>query len=692
MIAANKRYEPQNATLPADFVIAKYIRLSMDDGITESLSIPNQHMLLDAHIDELEIPNATVIEFVDNGYTGTNMERPALQEMLDLVRSGRINCVVVKDFSRFSRNALESGYYIEQVFPLYHIRFISISDRFDSNDYLNDTGGIDVAFKFLMHEYYSQDLSKKVTSAKRIKMKRGENIVATAIYGYRKNEAGKWEPEPRSAEVVRMIYDLALQGLPPSIIKDRLFESSYPTPREHIELMRGKEIIPTCHWETRKVKEILRNDQYIGTYVSGKQISKAVGSSSKIITPQSEWIKFPNSHPPIISQKIFDEVQVLLDSRLLGKITPQNREETWKNESDKSPKRQRMLSGEIIAATAVYGYAKQESGTWIIDEIAAKIIRKIFELTQQRQSPQEIADFLKASKHPMPREHIQLVASKKNVPTCDWRARNVRNILQNIQYTGAYVSGRILTDAETGKKYRPPKEDWVVIPDKHPTIISNEQFNEVQKILADESNSRKKNKTPRNYLLRGKVRCGGCDNAMWYDPIANPVFRCYQTAANPSAMCYKLKVVSAELDEAVMAVIRKQAEVILATDDLTGLRKSDGSAQQIVDYENQMKSLVEQRKLHYEQFITREIDRQTYLSIKADCTARIERLNNQLAAHRQSAQESQSRQRTEAIAKTVLSDTAVEREIVNILIEKIHVFPNSHIEITWKASDFAKNT
>ncbi|MCL1877912.1 MAG: recombinase family protein, partial [Defluviitaleaceae bacterium] len=115
-------------------VISKYIRLSVDDGITESLSIANQHILLDAHIDDLQIPNATVIEFVDNGYTGTNMERPALQEMLSLVRSGRVNCIVVKDFSRFSRNALESGYYIEQVFPLYRIRFISVSDRFDSNN------------------------------------------------------------------------------------------------------------------------------------------------------------------------------------------------------------------------------------------------------------------------------------------------------------------------------------------------------------------------------------------------------------------------------------------------------------------------------------------------------------------------------------------------------------------------------
>jgi hypothetical protein len=124
---------------------------------------------------------------------------------------------------------------------------------------------------------------------------------------------------------------------------------------------------------------------------------------------------------------------------------------------------------------------------------------------------------------------------------------------------------------------------------------------------------------------------------MSYDPIANPVFRCYQTAANPAATCYKLKVVVAELDEAVMTIIRKQAEVILGDDNLIGLRKSDVTAQQISDYEIQMNSLMEQRKLHYEQFITREIDRQTYLSVKSDCTEQIERLNERLSLYRQSA-------------------------------------------------------
>ena len=113
----------------SNYVIAKYLRLSLDDAVTDSLSIPNQRRQIDDHIDTLDIPNVEVLEFIDNGYSGTNLERPAVQEMLDLVQCGRVNCIIAKDFSRFSRNAVESGYYLEQIFPLYRIRFISVSDR-----------------------------------------------------------------------------------------------------------------------------------------------------------------------------------------------------------------------------------------------------------------------------------------------------------------------------------------------------------------------------------------------------------------------------------------------------------------------------------------------------------------------------------------------------------------------------------
>jgi DNA invertase Pin-like site-specific DNA recombinase len=141
-----------------EYTIAKYIRLSLDENITDSMSIENQRLILDKHIADMDIPNARILEMVDNGYSGTNYERPAVQELLAMVREGKIDCIAVKDFSRFGRNAIETGYFIEQVFPLFRTRFISVSDYFDSDKHEGGTGGMEVAFKFIMHEYYSKDL------------------------------------------------------------------------------------------------------------------------------------------------------------------------------------------------------------------------------------------------------------------------------------------------------------------------------------------------------------------------------------------------------------------------------------------------------------------------------------------------------------------------------------------------------
>ena len=332
-----------------DYVIAKYIRLSVDEAVTDSMSIPHQRLMLDKHIEDLEIPNATILEFVDNGHSGTNMERPGVQEMIELAQSGGINCIVIKDFSRFSRNSLDSEYFIAQVFPLYRIRFISVSDNFDSDDYKNDTGGIDIAFKFLMHEYYSVDLSKKVRSAKLIKMARGENVVANSIYGYRKNDSGKWEPDPEAADIVRLIYRLALDGLAPAGIRDKLFEMGCPTPREYIELKRGKDILPACRWEARAVTRMLTNEQYIGTYIAGKQESKAIGSHSKDWVDKSKWVVIPNRHPPIIGKDDFEKVQGLMAEYMKGPTTKLQAGQTPVINA-RSARRPRMESGEFIAA------------------------------------------------------------------------------------------------------------------------------------------------------------------------------------------------------------------------------------------------------------------------------------------------------------------------------------------------------
>lgn len=149
------------------YVIALYIRLSVEDCKVDSLSVENQKVALHQYVDTTEgLENAEVLEFADNGYSGTNFERPAVQRLLDLVQRGVVNCILVKDFSRFGRNSIEVEYYLERVFPLYNVRFISLNDGYDSAQLRGDTGGINIAFKYLLNELYSRDLSIKYKSAK----------------------------------------------------------------------------------------------------------------------------------------------------------------------------------------------------------------------------------------------------------------------------------------------------------------------------------------------------------------------------------------------------------------------------------------------------------------------------------------------------------------------------------------------
>jgi len=247
------------------------------------------------------IDDAEILEFVDNGHSGTNFERPAIQELLELARLGQVDCIAVKDFSRFGRNALEIGYYIERVFPLLGLRFISVCDGFDSNAHKGNTGGLEVSFKFLIHEFYSRDLSRKIKSARQERMRRGEYVSKNCVFGYNKvgNTLAINEP---AAETVRMIFSLAAQKLSPVEIAEILCDAKRPTPAGY------KKSVADSNWSALAVLTILRDEQYAGSYVAGKTRSIEPGGA-KMQVPENEWIKIPDHHPAIVERAAFDAVQ-----------------------------------------------------------------------------------------------------------------------------------------------------------------------------------------------------------------------------------------------------------------------------------------------------------------------------------------------------------------------------------------------
>lgn len=302
-----------SSVIATAYVIALYIRLSIEDSKVDSLSIANQRAALHRYVDAMEgVRNVEVLEFVDNGHSGTNFERPAVQELLDMVRAGKINCIIVKDFSRFGRNSIEVGYFMERVFPLYGVRFISINDDFDSDQLHGDTGGINVAFKYLVGEFYSRDLSIKYKSAKYVKMKRGEYQSKLCPYGYKKGQDGRMEPDEDTAHVVRLIFELAREGRDAQQITQALAAYGIPTPGEYKAAKgMGHHDISRTHriWNPTTVLRILSDERYAGTYIMGKRAVTEVGGTHVRLKEESEWFKIPGHHTAIVSMELFEQVQ-----------------------------------------------------------------------------------------------------------------------------------------------------------------------------------------------------------------------------------------------------------------------------------------------------------------------------------------------------------------------------------------------
>ena len=296
--------------------MAIYIRLSKEDmrGNNESESITNQRSIIEEHIarfDDGDIYNI-VREYVDDGYSGTSMERPAMQKMLHKVKESSIKCIIVKDMSRFSRDYIEMGNYLNQIFPFMGIRFIAINDHYDSKEHHGSTIEIDTAFQTLLYDLYSKDVSLKIKASFENKCANGEYIFGQVPFGYEKSREVKnlVIVNEREAEVVRYIFMLALQGKSSTQIVKQLYDEKIPT----ITQMRkpDKEYADgRIHvWNTASIRKILNNRFYLGEMAYGKTVRKSVGSKNGISVPEEEWKVIPNHHEALISEDIFEKVSL----------------------------------------------------------------------------------------------------------------------------------------------------------------------------------------------------------------------------------------------------------------------------------------------------------------------------------------------------------------------------------------------
>ena len=305
---------------------AAYIRLSKkaDDYMyEESESIESQRGIIESFVNGRD-DMSLIEEFVDDGYSGTNFKRPGFQAMLDKIRRNEIDCVICKDLSRFGRNYIDCGVYLEKIFPFMGLRFISISEQIDSKDM---TYGESVMIPFLniLNEEYSRDISRKIRSSLSAKRRAGDFVGAFAAYGYRKDPENhnKLIVDPETAETVKYIFRKRIEGLSNQAIAAELNQHGVLSPGEYA---KAKGIKTHCHWQKRDkmiwdastVKRVLENEIYVGTLVQGKTFKPTFRAEKSIPKPEEDWDRVENNHEAIVSVRDFNLVKklLLMDTRV----------------------------------------------------------------------------------------------------------------------------------------------------------------------------------------------------------------------------------------------------------------------------------------------------------------------------------------------------------------------------------------
>ena len=292
---------------------ALYVRLSVEDNGKDSDSVENQTVFLEKYVENHPHLKKVAL-FVDNGYTGTDFLRPEFSRMMEAVQAGTVDCIIVKDLSRLGRNYIETSQFIEKICPFYNLRFIAVNDNYDTATVTSE-GQLSASLSNIVNDYYAKDISRKVTSALKAKMERGDYIGNYAPHGYLKDPKNKNRliVDPETAPVVRQIFEWRAEGISYMGINKKLNDAGIPSPSQHrinqgIETNNNKKE-RTILWNKHIVTEILKNIVYIGHLAQKKASQCLYGGIPYHITSEDEWVIVKNTHEPLISEELFERVQ-----------------------------------------------------------------------------------------------------------------------------------------------------------------------------------------------------------------------------------------------------------------------------------------------------------------------------------------------------------------------------------------------
>ena len=299
---------------PMDYHAALYIRLSKEDeneGPSESVN--NQQSLLNEFVQQHRL--RVYDTYIDDGYSGTNFDRPSFQRMIADIEARKVNMVITKDLSRLGRDYILTGHYMERYFPEHRVRYISLLDGIDTG--VDSTANDITPFRAIMNDMYAKDISKKISSVKHDKQRKGLFIGGKPVYGYKMHptEKNKIVIDEDAALMVRRIFGMALEGVSCRKIAAELNEEGVPTPATYCGWDMGRKGPYAGLWSSERISDMLQNETYIGNMVQGRTRKINYKSKKCIRQDRQNWIVVEGTHDPIIDRGTFDKVRLLVNSR-----------------------------------------------------------------------------------------------------------------------------------------------------------------------------------------------------------------------------------------------------------------------------------------------------------------------------------------------------------------------------------------
>lgn len=299
---------------PMDYHVALYIRLSKEDESEgPSESVTNQKSLLDDFVKKNRL--SVYDTYIDDGWSGTNFDRPDFQRMIGDIEAKKVNMVITKDLSRLGRDYIMTGHYMERYFPEKRVRYISLLDGIDTG--VESSANDITPFRAIMNDMYAKDISKKIKSVKRDKQRKGQFIGGKPMYGYKMHptEKNKIIIDEEVAPIVRRIFAMALSGVSCRQIATTLNEEGVLTPAVYCGWNMGRKGPYAGLWSSERISEMLQNETYIGNMVQGRTVKISYKSKKCLRQARENWVVVEGTHEPLIDAEIFQKVQMLVNSR-----------------------------------------------------------------------------------------------------------------------------------------------------------------------------------------------------------------------------------------------------------------------------------------------------------------------------------------------------------------------------------------